>query len=146
MLRALSSAMTQAPKSSIRIPDTPKLALDLAYSMLRNENGIVRDGPAQVVAVALQLLDNFLGSVVVGRVVLGQEGKLVTTNAVGGIIGEGRLRDAGRRMSLYFQGGGVNLGDSHHLTSSPMTSASTLTINTSTMMSKRESSALALLG
>jgi len=106
MLRALFSAMTQATKSSILIPDTPKLAIDAAYSMLRHEDGIVRDGPAQVVAVALQLLDNFLWSVVVGRVVLGEEGKLAITNAAGGIMGEGRLRDAGRRMSLYCQGGG----------------------------------------
>ena len=97
MLRALSFTMTQAPKSSIRIPDTPKLALDAAYSMLRHEDGIIRDGAAQVVAAALQLLDNFLGSVVVGRVVLGQKGKLPTTNAVGGIMGEGRLRE--RRTS-----------------------------------------------
>merc|ERR1719491_810311 len=44
------------------------------------------------------------------------------------------------------KGVGVDLGDSHHSTSSAMTSASTLTINTSTMMSKGKSSALALLG
>jgi len=61
-------------------------------------------------------------------------------------MGEGSLRDAGHRMSLYFQGGGVNLGDSHLSTSSAMTSASTLTINTSMMISKGESLALALLG
>jgi len=134
MLRALASAMTQAPKSSIRIPDTPKIALDAAYSMLRHEDGIVRDGAAQVVAAALQLLDSFLGSVVVGRVVLGQKGKLATMNATGGIMGEGGLREAGHRMSLYFQGGGGNLGDSHHSITSAMTSTSTFTMNTSSTM------------
>jgi len=97
MLRALSSAMTQGPKSSIRIPDTPKLALDAAYSMLRHEDDIVRDGAAQVVAATLQLLDTFLGSVVGGRVVLGQKGKLATMNAARGIMGEGRHRE--RRTS-----------------------------------------------
>jgi len=52
-------------------------------------------------------------------------------------MGEGGLRGAGRRMSLYFQGGGGNLGDSHHSTASAVTTNSTFTMNTATNLMTR---------
>ena len=71
MIRVLSSTMTQAPRSTVHIPDTPKLALDAAYSMLCHEVGIDRNDATTVVASALNLIDPELGSAVVIRVILG---------------------------------------------------------------------------